>query len=72
MTFDLKYLLPFVLPIVLLGFLRLMWWLAGAVWYDPTYAALSSCLIGFAAGGATVFSLISEGIKWNVKIGGKP
>ena len=72
MTIDLKYFIPFAMPLTLLGFFRLMWWLAGAGWAEPSMAASLSCIIGFAVGAGIVALLEGEKVKWNIKIGGKP
>ena len=73
MTIDLKWLLPFGMPFVLLMFFRLMWLAASGIWevsYEAAQllAAVSSVL-GFTAGGFAATGMDSD--NWTVKIWGK-
>jgi RsiW-degrading membrane proteinase PrsW (M82 family) len=70
MNLDLRVLIPFVLPFVVLGFLRLMFWLAGAPWTEPAVAAVCSVVIGSIFGGAAMALLFVERISiGSIRIG---
>lgn len=44
------WLLPFVMPLVLLGFARVFWWVAGAAWTEPGGAAFLCLVVGGTLG----------------------
>ena len=72
MTIDLKWGLPFVLPPVILGLFRAMWWLAGAAWSDPGIAgpaAVMSLFVGVAVGISIAIVMEVEGRAWRIRIG---
>lgn len=48
---KLWFLAPFVMPVIVLEFFRLIWWMAGASWSNPSMAAVFSILIGAITGG---------------------
>ena len=70
MTVDLKWALPVVMPFVVLGLFRLMWWAAGAPWSEPSTAAFLSIQIGAIMGG--LIAGLNQEMHWNVTVGRKP
>ena len=63
MKIDNRFLLPFVMPFVVLGMLRILWWVAGSDWSDPGLAAVSSMVVGTMAGTGTMAFLFAEEIE---------
>jgi hypothetical protein len=61
MTRYAHWLLPFVMPFVLLGVLRALWWAAGAGWSDPAEMVVFCAAIGSLFG--TVVAVAIEGAK---------
>lgn len=64
MKIDTRLLLPFIMPLVFLGFLRVMFWLAGSEWSQPGIAALSS----FVFGGAIGIGLANVLFEYDIKL----
>jgi hypothetical protein len=71
MTIDLKWGLPFAFPVILLGFMRFMFWLAGGEWSEPSMAAAFSALFGMGIGFFLAVAMHEAGIRWDITIGGK-
>jgi len=72
MKIDNRFLLPFAGPFVALGLIRAVWWLAGASWTEPWFAAAMALIFGAALGGAVSAILFEEGVEiGHIKIGGK-
>lgn len=73
MRIDNRIFIPFVLPFVLLGLFRALWFAAGAGWSDPTFAAIISLMSGLALGLLWCKSLFEKGIHLgHTTIGRKP
>lgn len=72
MTIDLRILIPFVLPFILLGLTRALWWMAGAEWSDPGAAAAISMFGGFVGGAFLAGCLADQRIEiGKITIGAK-
>ena len=62
MKIDNRILLPFVMPFVLLGLFRVVWFVAGAAWTQPEVAAAFSLTIGSLLGGVFAGVLHEDGV----------
>jgi hypothetical protein len=51
------WLLPFVVPFVLLGQARVLWWAAGAEWSVPESAAFACLFMGMGLGLAAALAI---------------
>jgi uncharacterized membrane protein len=51
------------MPFAMLFLVRVLWWVAGAPWTDPTSAATMSLLVGLIIGGITLSIMLGEGIS---------
>jgi hypothetical protein len=71
MTIDLKYLIPIFAPFVMLGLLRVLFFIAGAGWSNPETAATVSAVMGSIIGVMVCGALDINEICWRVKIGDK-
>lgn len=70
MTIDLKWFLPFVLPLAFLATMRAIVWIAGLAWEGEIVPAsiMLSGMIGFLIGGMAVIFLALEGLGINLHI----
>lgn len=71
MSLDLKFLIIPVMPFVFLGFLRLMWFAAGAEWVDRAFAAVISTFLGLFLGFIIVTAMENAHVKWTLRLGSK-
>lgn len=62
MNIDLKWLLPILMPFVMLFTFRALVWCAGLDWTDKAagMALMFSCIFGFAVGGGLVAVLMEN------------
>lgn len=72
MTIDLKFLIIPAMPFAVLGVLRALWFASGAEWTESALMAFLCGLGGVFLGVLLVAMMDIEGIKWPLKIGGKP
>ena len=63
MTIDNRAFLPFIMPFILLGTTRLMFWAAGAEWTEPEGAAVGCMLFGVLSGVAILGVLFDTGVS---------
>lgn len=68
MTIDAKYALPFVLPVLFLCLFRAVFWIAGAAWSDPTFAALCSIFSGGLFSAILIGAMNDAGVSWPVRL----
>lgn len=73
MTIDLKWGLPFALPVALLVFFKLFFWLAGVPASDGKVArqAFLALSIGAIAGFYAAMIMDDNEIFWRLRIGGR-
>ncbi|MGL4635433.1 MAG: hypothetical protein ACRCWF_05580 [Beijerinckiaceae bacterium] len=62
MNIDLRLLIVPVAPFVFLGMSRAVWWVAGAEWSEPEFAAFLALLTGSMIGGIITAILFNEGV----------
>lgn len=76
MTIDLKWFLPFVVPVALLALFRVMWLLAGAEWDENVAenAAVATTVVGIFVGTVLLGGLSLEApdaLKFRIGDAGK-